>query len=193
MHSWSRLSNRKRAAWAIARKEFRAAFASPVAYAWLAVFLGFTGWFFFRGFFVLGLATLRGFFGLLPWTLVFLVPALTMRLWSEERKLGTLEVLLTWPVREREAVAGKFLGGADYYQNLMLWCLPAAIQHTDLARVVVLDDDFRAGVPQPFQPAHVYIGTFIQVGNSTAFDKQADQNLAPALGPAGESIRSVKS
>ena len=54
---------------------------------------------------------MRGFFSLLPWTLVFLLPALTMRMWSEERKFGTLEVLLTWPVREREAVLGKFLGG----------------------------------------------------------------------------------
>ena len=63
-----------RAAWAIARKEFRGAFASPVAYAYLVVFLAFTGWFFFRSFFVLGLATMRGFFGLLPWTLTFLIP-----------------------------------------------------------------------------------------------------------------------
>jgi len=100
-----------RAVWAIAKKEFRGAFASPVAYAYLVVFLAFTNWFFFRSFFVLGAATMRGFFSLLPWTLVFLLPALTMRMWSEERKFGTLEVLLTWPVREREAVLGKFLGG----------------------------------------------------------------------------------
>ncbi len=95
---------------AIARREFVSAFASPVAWAWLVVFLGFTNWFFFRGFFVLGLATLRGFFGLAPWSLLFLVPALTMRLFAEEQKLGTLEALLTWPVREHEAVLGKFLG-----------------------------------------------------------------------------------
>jgi ABC-2 type transport system permease protein len=95
---------------AIAGKEFRSAFASPVAYAYLVVFLAFTSWFFFRGFFVLGLASLRGFFGLLPWTLLFLLPALTMRLFAEEQRLGTLEVLLTWPVREHEAVLGKFLG-----------------------------------------------------------------------------------
>ena len=100
-----------RAVWAIAKKEFRGAFVTPVAYAYLVVFLAFTNWFFFRTFFVLGDATLRGFFSLLPWTLVFLLPALTMRMWSEERKFGTLEVLLTWPVREFEAVLGKFLGG----------------------------------------------------------------------------------
>ena len=100
-----------RAVWAIAKKEFRGAFVTPVAYAYLVVFLASTNWFFFRTFFVLGDATLRGFFNLLPWTLVFLLPALTMRMWSEERKFGTLEVLLTWPVREFEAVLGKFLGG----------------------------------------------------------------------------------
>jgi ABC-2 type transport system permease protein len=100
-----------RAVWAIAKKEYRGAFVSPVAYAYLVVFLAFTNWFFFRSFFVLGDATMRGFFSLLPWTLVFLLPSLTMRMWAEERKFGTLEVLLTWPVREREAVLGKFLGG----------------------------------------------------------------------------------
>ena len=100
-----------RAVWAIAKKEFRGAFVTPVAYAYLVVFLAFTNWFFFRTFFLLGDATMRGFFSLLPWTLVFLLPALTMRMWSEERKFGTLEVLLTWPVRESEAVLGKFLGG----------------------------------------------------------------------------------
>jgi ABC-2 type transport system permease protein len=116
-----------RAAWAIARKEFRSAFASPVAYAWLVVFLGFTGWFFFRGFFVLGVASLRGFFALLPWTLVFLLPALTMRLWSEERRFGTLEVLLTWPVRERDAVLGKFVGALGMLAASLAGTLPIAL------------------------------------------------------------------
>ena len=115
-----------RAAWAIAAKEFRGAFASPIAYAWLVVFLGFTSWFFFRGFFVLGLATMRGFFSLMPWTLVFLLPALTMRLWSEERKLGTLEVLMTWPVRERDAVLGKFLGGVGLLAVSLAGTFPIA-------------------------------------------------------------------
>ena len=115
-----------RAIWAIAVKEFRSAFASPVAYAYLVVFLAFTNWFFFRTFFVLGDATLRGFFSLMPWTLVFLLPALTMRMWSEERKFGTLEVLLTWPVREREAVFGKFLGGLGLLAVSLAGTFPAA-------------------------------------------------------------------
>ena len=115
-----------RAVWAIARKEFRGAFVTPVAYAYLVVYLAFTNWFFFRTFFVLGDATMRGFFSLLPWTLVFLLPALTMRMWSEERKFGTLEVLLTWPVREREAVLGKFLGGLGLLAVSLAGTLPIA-------------------------------------------------------------------
>jgi len=116
-----------RAAWAIARKEFQGAFVSPVAYAYLVVFLAFTNWFFFRTFFVMGDATMRGFFSLLPWTLVFLLPALTMRMWSEERKFGTLEVLLTWPVRERAAVFGKFLGALGLLAVSLAGTLPTAL------------------------------------------------------------------
>jgi len=116
-----------RAVWAIAKKEFRGAFVTPVAYAYLVVFLAFTSWFFFRTFFVLGDATLRGLFGLLPWTLVFLLPALTMRMWSEERKFGTLEVLLTWPVREFEAVLGKFLGGLGLLAVSLAGTFPIAL------------------------------------------------------------------
>jgi ABC-2 type transport system permease protein len=116
-----------RAVWAIAKKEFRGAFVTPVAYAYLVVFLAFTNWFFFRGFFVLGDASMRGFFSLLPWTLVFLLPALTMRMWSEERKFGTLEVLLTWPVREGEAVLGKFLGGLGLLAVSLAGTFPIAL------------------------------------------------------------------
>jgi ABC-2 type transport system permease protein len=116
-----------RAVWAIAKKEFRGAFVTPVAYAYLVVYLAFTNWFFFRTFFVLGDATMRGFFSLLPWTLVFLLPALTMRMWSEERKFGTLEVLLTWPVREGEAVFGKFLGGLGLLAVSLVGTFPIAL------------------------------------------------------------------
>lgn len=116
-----------RAVWAIAKKEFRGAFVTPVAYAYLVVFLAFTNWFFFRTFFVQGDASLRGFFSLLPWTLVFLLPALTMRLVSEERKFGTLEVLLTWPVRESEAVLGKFLGALGLLVVSLAGTVPIAV------------------------------------------------------------------
>lgn len=92
----------------IVRKEFKGYFNSPVAYIFMTVFLVFTSWLFFKGFFLNGFATLRPFFNMLPWVFLFLIPAITMRLWSEEQKMGTIETLLTSPVTEWEVVFGKF-------------------------------------------------------------------------------------
>lgn len=111
---------------ALTRKEFKSYFQSPIAYIYLVVFTSFTGWFFFRGFFVANMATMRGFFSLMPWTFLFLIPAVTMRLWAEEQKLGTMEVLMTWPVREHEAVLGKFLASLGLLVVSLLLTLPLA-------------------------------------------------------------------
>ena len=92
-------------------KEFRSFFTSPVAYIFIVSFLGVTSWLFLRTFFLLDQSTLRPFFELLPWIFLFLAPAITMRSWAEEKKLGTIEILMTLPVREHEAVIGKFLSG----------------------------------------------------------------------------------
>ncbi len=94
---------------AITAKEFRSYFDSPVAYIYITFFLVLSSWLFLRGFFLIGQASMRGFFGLLPWLLLFFVPAVTMRLWAEEKKLGTIELLMTLPIRDHEAVIGKFL------------------------------------------------------------------------------------
>jgi len=93
----------------IFRRELKSYFNSPVAYIVILAFLGVTHWLFFRTFFLANQSTLRPFFSLLPWIFLFLGPAITMRAWAEEKKLGTIEVLMTFPVREREAVLGKFL------------------------------------------------------------------------------------
>jgi ABC-2 type transport system permease protein len=100
-----------RNAWIIADREFRSYFHSTIAYVFLVVFLVFTGLLFFelQKFFVIGQATLRDFFGLVPIVLLFFVPAISMRMWAEERKMGTLEMLMTLPVKDWEVVAGKFL------------------------------------------------------------------------------------
>ncbi len=95
--------------WTILRKEFRSYFDSPVAYIYITFFLVLSSWLFMRGFFLVGQASMRGFFGILPWLLLFFVPAVTMRLWAEEKKLGTIELLMTLPVRDHEVVLGKFL------------------------------------------------------------------------------------
>lgn len=98
-----------RTTFAIARREFMAYFNSPIAYVFITVYLAVTTWLFFRTFFLVGQADMRAYFSLLPLTLLFFIPAVTMRLWAEERKLGTFEVLMSLPVRTFEAVAGKFL------------------------------------------------------------------------------------
>ncbi|MGE3279101.1 MAG: ABC transporter permease subunit [Candidatus Altimarinota bacterium] len=94
--------------WTIAKKELRAYFNSPLAYIFIDVFLVVTGWLFFQNYFVLGQADMRYFFGLVPWMFLFIVPAVTMRVWAEEKKLGTIETLLTMPVKDHEVVLGKY-------------------------------------------------------------------------------------
>jgi ABC-2 type transport system permease protein len=95
----------------IFRREFVSYFNSPIAYIYLTVFIGLSSWLFLKAFFVIGEASMRNFFDLLPWTFLFFVPAVTMRSWAEEKKAGTMELLMTLPVREVEAVVGKFLAG----------------------------------------------------------------------------------
>lgn len=91
------------------RKEFRSYFDSPIAYVFIIAFLAFTGWLYFRGFFLIGQLQMRDFFFFLPWVFLVFVPAVTMRLWAEEKKQGTIEILMTLPVRDGEVVLGKFL------------------------------------------------------------------------------------
>ena len=101
--------------WAVIRtifkRELASYFESPVAYVFLVIFLLLAGFFTFTfgGFFERGEASLVAFFNWLPWLFLFLVPAGGMRLWSEERRLGTIELLFTMPVAAWQAILGKFL------------------------------------------------------------------------------------
>ncbi|MCS6890470.1 MAG: ABC transporter permease [Rhodovarius sp.] len=96
---------------AVFRRELAAYFATPVASVFIVVFLVASGALTFTvgGFFARGQADLLPFFSFIPWLFMFLVPALTMRLWAEERRLGTIELLLTLPLAQWQAVLGKFL------------------------------------------------------------------------------------
>jgi ABC-2 type transport system permease protein len=96
---------------AIAKRELVSYFSSPVAYVFLVIFLLMTGFFTFMagGFFERGDASLAAFFLWHPWLYLFLVPAVGMRLWSEERRLGTMELLLTMPIAPWQAIVGKFV------------------------------------------------------------------------------------
>lgn len=95
----------------VARRELAGYFATPVAYVFIVIFLMMAGALTFTlgGFFARGQAELGPFFTFVPWLFLFLVPALTMRLWAEERRLGTIELLLTLPLPQWQAVLGKFL------------------------------------------------------------------------------------
>jgi ABC-2 type transport system permease protein len=93
----------------ISRRELRTYFNSPVAYIVVTVFTLITGYLFFAQLFVEQQAEMRGFFGTMPWMFMFLAPAITMRLLADERSSGTLELLITMPVRDWEVVMGKFL------------------------------------------------------------------------------------
>jgi ABC-2 type transport system permease protein len=95
----------------IMRRELAAYFATPLAYVFVLIFLVMSGVFTFYigGFYERAQADLSSFFSFHPWLYLFLVPALAMRLWSEERKSGTIELLLTLPITRWQAVLGKFL------------------------------------------------------------------------------------
>ena len=95
----------------IFRREVAAYFNSPIAYIFIILFVFILGAFFFvlQGFFQQENPDLRSFFALFPWFLSIFIPAVTMRLWSEESRSGTIELLLTWPVQVWEVVVGKYL------------------------------------------------------------------------------------
>ncbi len=96
---------------AVFRRELASYFATPVAYVFIVIFLMLMGVFTFYlgGFYEQGQADLRAFFNFHPWLYLFLVPAISMRLWAEERKSGSVELLMTLPLTAWQAVLGKFL------------------------------------------------------------------------------------
>lgn len=111
---------------AVARREFRAFFNSPIAYIVLGGFLLVSGWLYFATVFLIGQASLRNFFGVAPILFALFLPAVTMRAIAEERKTGTLELLMTMPLREWEVVAGKFLAALAMVATGLAFTLPYA-------------------------------------------------------------------
>ncbi|MBM3327271.1 MAG: ABC transporter [Calditrichaeota bacterium] len=95
--------------WIIFKRELRAYFDAPIAYVVITAFLLVTGWFFTTNFFVVAQADLRVIFGIIPFIFLFFTPAITMRLISEERKTGTMELLVTMPISDAAVIVGKYL------------------------------------------------------------------------------------
>jgi len=124
--------------WIITKKELRSFFDSLMAYIMMVVFLGFSGfftWLFGSDVFFVKQASLQAFFGIAYWTLFFFIPALTMRQFAEENKSGTIELLLTRPIRDWQLVAGKFLGTLLLIIIALVLTLPYYITVSSLGHI----------------------------------------------------------
>ncbi|OGY78669.1 MAG: hypothetical protein A3B74_04830 [Candidatus Kerfeldbacteria bacterium RIFCSPHIGHO2_02_FULL_42_14] len=119
----------------IFQKEFSSFLYPILSYIFIVVFLVILSWLFFQNFFIINQATLRGFFSLVPWFFLFLVPALAMRTWAEEKKTGTLETLLTLPYAEWHLIAAKFLAGVAFLACVLILSLPLPISIARLGNV----------------------------------------------------------
>jgi ABC-2 type transport system permease protein len=122
MNAWANIK-------AVMKRELGGYFTSPIAYVFLVIFLLLTGFFTFTvgNFFERAEASLVSFFTWHPWLYLFLVPAVGMRLWSEERRLGTLELLLTLPITTWQAIVGKFLASWAFLALALLLTFPVII------------------------------------------------------------------
>ncbi|MDH5216499.1 MAG: ABC transporter permease subunit [Gammaproteobacteria bacterium] len=138
----------------IFKREFQNYFATPVAYVFLVVFLALTGVFTFYlgGFFERSQADLLPFFNYHPWLYLFLIPALSMRLWAEERKSGTIELLMTLPISTTEAVLGKFFAAWAFTGIALALTLPMWITVNYL------------GNPDNLVIFASYLGSFLMAG-----------------------------
>ncbi|MHC5139923.1 MAG: ABC transporter permease [Planctomycetota bacterium] len=142
---------------AVLKRELKGYFATPVAYVFLVIFLFFAGYLPFRdGFFEIRQADLRLFFTNLPLLFVFMVPSTAMRLWAEERKSGSVELLLTLPITVSQAVLGKFFAAWAFLGIALLLTFPLP------AVVVYLGD------PDGGQIITGYLGAFLMAGGFLA-------------------------
>jgi len=111
----------------IFRRELSAYFYSPMAYIVISVFLLITGWFFTSELFLSDSSSLRNVFQIITFIFIFFIPAITMRLLSEERKSGTIELLVTMPVSDLEIVLGKYFAGLALLIVALFFSLPYAL------------------------------------------------------------------
>jgi ABC-2 type transport system permease protein len=146
----------------IARRELSAYFATPVATVFIVIFLVLQGTLTFNlgNFFDRGQADLNPFFNFLPWVFLLLVPAITMRLWAEERRLGTIELLLTLPITQAEAVIGKFLAAWAFCAIALLLTFPIVLT------VRYLGDPDMGVIASGYLGALLIAGAFLSVGSA---------------------------
>ena len=149
---------------AIAKRELRAYFGTPIAYVFLAIFVALTGVFafFIGGFFDRGEADLRPFFEYHPWLYLLLVPAIAMRLWSEERRSGTIELLMTLPVSITEVVIAKFLAGWAFLGIALVLTFPMWIS------VNILGDPDNGIIVTSYLGSFLMAGAFLAIGSAVS-------------------------
>lgn len=146
---------------AIMRRELRSYFLTPVAYVFIVIFLVLTSTFTFYlgGFYERSQADLAPFFNFHPWLYLFLVPALSMRLWAEERKSGSIELLMTLPVEIWQAVMGKFLAAWAFTGLALVLTFPIWIT------VNYLGDPDNGAVVAAYIGSLLMAGGFLAVGS----------------------------
>jgi len=149
---------------AIAKREWGSYFNSPVAYVFIVIFLALAGFFTFAvsRFYEAGQADLRGFFFWHPWLYLILVPAVAMRLWSEERRSGTMELLLTMPVTTAEAILGKFLAA------WLFLCLALALTFPVVATAWFLGRPDTGVIVAGYFGSALLAGAYLAVGMLTS-------------------------
>jgi ABC-2 type transport system permease protein len=146
---------------AIANREFRGYFATPLAYVFIVIYLALTGWFTFYlgGLYERNQADLLPFFNYQPWLFLILIPAISMRLWAEERKSGSIELLMTLPVSLWEAVAGKFLAAWAFTTIAILLTFPLWIT------VNYLGDPDNGAILTGYLGCVLLAGAFLAIGS----------------------------
>jgi ABC-2 type transport system permease protein len=146
----------------IAGRELTAYFATPVATVFIVIFLVLQGALTFNlgSFFDRGQADLNPFFTFIPWVFLLLVPAITMRLWAEERRLGTIELLLTLPLTQFQAVIGKFLAAWAFCAIALLLTFPFVIT------VNILGSPDNGVIASGYVGALLVAGAFLAVGSA---------------------------
>jgi len=147
-------------AYIIAKREFAGYFATPLAAVFLTIFVALTGAFafFIGGFFQRGQANLDSFFAYHPWLYLLLVPAVAMRLWAEERKSGTIELLMTLPVSPTEAILGKFAAAWAFIGLALILTFPIWIT------VNILGDPDNGVIVTSYLGSFLVAGAFLAIG-----------------------------
>ncbi len=146
----------------IFRREFAAYFNSPIAYIFIIVFLVLNCGLFMTPFFLQGMADMRDFFGNLPLFLIFFIPAVSMRLWAEDQRNGTFELLMTLPMKSSEVMLGKYFAAMAFYMTALIATLPIPIM------LIVLGNPDVGAILSGYLGALLLGGLYMSVGIFTS-------------------------